>query len=361
MHENKSLLLSALSQSEKTNQLAPDFRLEFEASRRLIESAQRIVIFSHRGPDGDAVGANLGLKLAIIKHFKKDPAKILSACVDPPPESAHFLPMVKDYVRDFDLDGSESNHPHHLGGPIDLAISVDCGASYMVKFGEKKPTLFSGTPPFINIDHHATNDMFGTVNIVDPHAAAASQLVYKFLKYCNVEIDRHIATCILHGLYFDTGSFMHSNTSPEVLEIASKLMWRGADFKSIVKNQFHTMPVHQLKLFGKIFERARVNSKGITTSLLQAADFDEVGATNQDTNGAIDYLNAVPEGKLSCLLYEDRKGMIKGSLRTHSDTINLSKLAGIFGGGGHKKASGFALPGSIKTDSKEKIRIDKKA
>lgn len=332
------------------------FEKEFIEARRLIEGAERIVIISHRGPDGDAVGANLGLRLALISHFKKNPTTVISACVDPPPASAHFLVDVKKYVRDFDLDGTNPTHPNYLGGPLDLLISVDCGASNMVKFGETKPTLFSGKVPFINIDHHATNDNFGTVNIVDPHAAAACQLVYEFLIFCGAKLDRHMSTALLHGLYFDTGSFMHSNTTPEVLHIASQLMWRGADFKTIARSQFHTMPIKQLKLLGRAFERARVNDKGVTVSTLTAQDFAETGANNEDTGSAIDYLNAVPEGRMACLLYEDRKGMIKGSLRTLRDEINLSKLAGIFGGGGHKKASGFAVPGKMEL-TKDGIKI----
>ncbi len=332
-----------------------NFSTEFAQAQSLIEGAKHIVIISHRGPDGDAVGANLGLKLAIIAHFKKDTTHVVSACVDTPPTSSHFLKTVKDYVRDFNLDGSQPA----LGTAPDLLISVDCGASNMVKFGETKPTIFSGKIPFINIDHHSTNDNFGTVNIVDPNAAAASKIVYDFLVFCGVSIDRHMATALLHGLYFDTGSFMHSNTTPEVLRIASQLMWKGADYKTIVKNQFHTMPVRQLKLFGRAFERTRVNSKGVTVSTLTEKDFEETGALNEDTNGAIDYLNSVPEGKLACLLYEDRKGLLKGSLRTLSDDVNVSKLAGIFGGGGHKRASGFAVPGKVELTD-EGVKIESK-
>ncbi len=336
-----------------------NFSIEFAQAKTLIEQAKHIVIISHRGPDGDAVGANLGLKLALISHFGKNPEHVVSACVDPTPTSSHFLKGVKDYVRDFNLGDEKADTQNEAGAKNtvpDLLISVDCGASNMVKFGETKPTLFSGKIPFINIDHHSTNDNFGTLNIVDPQAAAACVIVYNFLIFCGVTLDRHMSTALLHGLYFDTGSFMHSNTTPEVLQIASKLMWRGADYKTIVRNQFHTMPVRQLKLFGRAFERTKVNSKGVTVSTLTAQDFNETGALNEDTNGAIDYLNSVPEGKLACLLYEDRKGLLKGSLRTMTDDVNVSKLAGMFGGGGHKRASGFAVPGKFEM-SEEGVKI----
>ncbi|MBI5413382.1 DHH family phosphoesterase [Candidatus Peregrinibacteria bacterium] len=318
-----------------------NFEKEFKKTRELIETAQKIVIISHRGPDGDAVGANLGLRLALRHQLNK---QVASACVDPPPANCDFLPEVGEFVRDFDQ------------AAVDLLIFVDCGARYMSKFHETKPELFSGKPPVINIDHHASNDHFGQVNIVDEDAAAASELIYYFLAFCGLEITRQIATCLLNGLYFDTGSFMHSNTSPAILEVASNLLWKGADFKTIAKRQFHTMPVKQLKVYGKILENARVNSKKMTISALRKADLESMNAGPDETTGAIDYLNSIVDGNFCCFLYEDRKGLLKGSLRTRADDIDLSNLAGLFGGGGHKKAAGFTVPGRLlETDGRFKI------
>lgn len=314
---------------------------EFLKAKDIITSARKIVIISHRSPDGDTVGANIALRLALKYQWNKE---IISACVDPPPRNSRFLPEVTNYVADFNQESA------------DLIISVDCGAHYMLAFHKTKPNLFSGVPPLINIDHHASNDNYGKVNIVDDTAAAATQIVYYFLKFCGLKITRHIATCLLHGLYFDTGSFMHSNTEPEVLEVASTLVWKGADFKTISRSQFHTMPIQQLKIYGKIFERARVNPRKIALSALTDEDFTAAKATADDTTGAIDYLNSVPESDFCCLLHQEKQGVVKGSFRTRVDTIDLSRLASIFGGGGHKKAAGFSFPGNL-IEVKEKIRI----
>lgn len=313
---------------------------DFNKARDLLKAAQKIVILSHRGPDGDTVGANLALRLALKYQWNKE---VISACVDPPPSNSTFLPECADYVQDFDLAWP------------DAIVTVDVGSHYMTKFHESKPDIFKGRPPVINLDHHASNDFFGTINIVDPDAASATQVLYLFMLHCGFKIDRKIATCLLHGLYYDTGSFMHSNTTKEVLEIASALMWKGADFKMIARRQFHTMPVPQLKIYGKIMERARVNEKKITVAALNKNDFEETGAGPDDTTGAIDYLNSVPDAKFCCLLYEERRGGIKGSFRTR-DEIDLSKMAGLFGGGGHKKASGFSFPGSL-PETQHGIRI----
>lgn len=318
---------------------------EFLAAQKLLTTARRIVIISHRGPDGDTVGANLALRRALQQMGGKE---VISACVDTVPESNLFLPEATEYVQDFDLSWP------------DLLISVDCGSRSQVKFGEKKPELFSGKIPFLNIDHHASNDLFGTVNIVDAEAASACLVLYRLLKFCGISMDRQIATCLLHGTYYDTGSFMHSNTSVEVLQVAAELMWRGADFKTIVRKLFHTMPVPQLKIYGKILERARVNDKKITVSAVNDSDFENSGATPESTTGAIDYLNSVPDGDFSCLLYEDRQrngdSGIKGSFRSRVDTVDLSRLAGVFGGGGHKKAAGFSFPGRL-MEVGERVRI----
>jgi phosphoesterase RecJ-like protein len=316
---------------------------QFLAAKNLLQSARKIVIISHRGPDGDTVGANLAMRLALKYQWGKE---VISACVDVPSKSDDFLPECNEYVKDFDLSWP------------DLLIAVDCGAHYMMKFHETKPRLLSGAPPLINIDHHASNDHFGKINIVDAQSAAACQIVYDFLKFCGFRIDRKIATCLLHGLYHDTGSFMHSNTNPEVLGIASDLLWKGADFKTIARKQFHTMPMNQLKIYGKILERVRVNGKKLTISAINKEDFDQTGADPENTTGAIDYLNSIPDGEFCCLLYEDRKGMLKGSFRTRVEDIDLSKLAGVFGGGGHKKAAGFNVPGRL-LEENPRIRIEK--
>lgn len=321
----------------------PILESEFFKAKELLVAARKIIIISHRGPDGDTVGANLALRLALKYQWGRE---VISACVDPISKSDSFLPECNEYVQDFDLAWP------------DLVIAVDCGAHYMMKFHEAKPALLSGNPPLLNIDHHASNDYFGKINLVDSGAAAACQIVYDFLKFCGFKIDRKIATCLLHGLYHDTGSFMHSNTDPQVLGIASDLLWKGADFKTIVRRQFHTMPVNQLKLYGKILERARVNEKNLTVSAVTQKDFQETGADADHTTGAVDYLNSIPDGKFCCLLYEDRKGMLKGSFRSRVDGIDLSRLAGLLGGGGHKKAAGFNIPGRLmEVDSG--IRIEK--
>jgi phosphoesterase RecJ-like protein len=308
--------------------------------RELLMNANNILILSHRGPDGDTVGANLALRHALEGQWGK---KVTSACVDPPPEYSRVLKGAYQYVNDFDLND------------YDLRIAVDCGAHYMFRFHETKPEILDKSVPFINIDHHPSNDNFGTHNLVHDTAAAAVFTVYHMLKHFNLKITPDIASALLLGLYFDTGSFMHSNTTPEVLEMGGELIAYGADRRKIVKALLHTNPVSQLKLWGRVLKRARLSQKNAVVSAITNKDFEECGAEPEDLSGVIDFLNAVPGGKLAVLLTEDQKGNIKGSMRTQREDIDLSRLAGIFGGGGHKKASGFTIQGKLEPEMTWKI------
>lgn len=303
------------------------YEKEFQQIKGLIDQANNIALLSHKSPDGDTVGANLALQKA-LRYLGKN---VQSFARDPIPLGLQFMP------------GSDEFRPDLKEHEFDLFIAIDCGASYMLKYDHidfSKKTL-------INIDHHPSNEKFGQVNLVDDKAAATVSIIYFFLEYLGVPITRDIATCLLTGLYTDTGSFRHSNTTSLVLKIASNLIAKGADFKSIVKNQFHSNRVEQLRLWGRVLSRARINEKQATVSAVTEKDFEDLGAKPEDLGGVVDYLNSVPDSKFCVLLAEDQKGNIKGSFRTQEEQIDLSQIAGLFGGGGHKKAAGFTVPGKL--------------
>lgn len=306
-------------------------RAEVEHIREEIERAQNILIISHKNPDGDTLGSTLALLLALEQLGKK----ATPCCIDKPAACFDYLPRIGEYIYDF-----ESRH-------YDLIFIVDAGAHYMTKFHETKPDLLSGAYPIINIDHHSSNDYFGTINLVIDRAAAAAHIIYFLFKQIDVKITRDIATCLLTGLYTDTGSFMHSNTTPEIYEIAGKLIERGANFRTIAKANFRTTPINQMKLWGRILEKTEFNDKKITSSGVTQRDFEMCHAGPNELTGVIDFLNTVPEAKFCILLAEHQNGTVKASMRTQNDRINVAKIAELFGGGGHAKAAGFTMPGGI--------------
>ncbi len=156
-----------------------------------------------------------------------------------------------------------------------------------------------------------------------------------------------MATALLHGLYYDTGSFMHSNTSAETLRVAARLKALGGDHELSVKEQFHTASIEKLRLWGRALSRASLNQKQGVVAVLTAKDYQEENAKQDDISGLVSYLSHAKEGKFCLLLTEDLSGHIKGSFRTQSDDVDLTKIAGLFGGGGHKRAAGFTIPGRL--------------
>lgn len=305
----------------------------------LIEKSDKILTICHKRPDGDTLGSGIAFYLAMREAGKKCDI----ACIDQVPDRFLFLPSVNKMIHDFDYK------------EYDLIVVMDAGASYMTKYHEKYPNIFGGDVPVVNIDHHASNDNFGTCNIVDAASASTTMILFKFFDYIGIRITPNMATALLTGIYNDTGSLMHSNTNLDVFEISSKLVEYGAKVSTVAKNLFRSTPVSTLKVWGKALENARVNNEGVTVSVLTWRDFEECGAGPDAASGVVDLLNSVPGSKYTCLLNEDRNGNVKGSFRTQREDVDLEELAAQFGGGGHKKAAGFTLPGRIHQETHWKI------
>ena len=300
----------------------------FLQAKRLIDGAKKILSISHKRPDGDTLGASCAWYLGLQQWGKQ----VDMACIDDVPERFSFLTDMNRVIKEFNFRD------------YDLIIVSDAGASYMTRYHEVYPDIFKGDVPVLNIDHHASNDHFGTVNLVDAACPSATVLLYRFFDYFNVHITPAIATALLCGIYNDTGSLMHSNTTIEVFEISGKLMEKGGKIVQVAKKLFRTTPVSTLKLWGRVLENARVNEEGVTISVVTWKDFEECDAGPDEISGVVDFLNSVPGSKFTVLLNEDARGNIKGSFRTQREDVDVAELAGQFGGGGHRNAASFPLP-----------------
>lgn len=307
---------------------------------KLIEKAHKVLSISHKRPDGDTLGASCAWYHALTNMGKQ----VDMACIDEVPDRFKFMSETRRIIREFNFRD------------YDLIIVSDAGASYMTRYHEVYPDIFKGDVPVINIDHHTSNDNFGTVNIVDVKSASATVVLFKFFQSMGIRITPAMATALITGIYNDTGSLMHSNTSLEVFEITGRLMELGGKINVVARNLFRTNPVSTLKLWGRVLENAYVNEEGVTVSAVTWKDFEEFGAGTDEISGVVDLLNSVPGTKYSCLLNEDERGNIKGSFRTQRDDVDLSELAGKFGGGGHKKAAGFTMPGRLHREVHWKIQ-----
>lgn len=299
--------------------------------KEIIESVDTILIISHNKPDGDTLGANLALRQALQKKGKR----VTSACSDPVPGVSQFLPFSDLVVQEFILED------------FDCVIVVDTATKKLVKFFETYPELNRTRKPIITIDHHYSGNPFGTLNIIDDKATSTTSLLLDIFSALSWPIDSNMATCLLNGIYTDTGSFMHSNTSKKVLRQAALLSKIGADFQKIQENNFQKTSIKKLKLMGEVLSQIEVDENGIVQSGVSKTTFEKYNADSDDLSGVADMICSIPNTEYSILFTESEEGTVKASLRTRKDEVNVAKVAENYGGGGHTKAAGFRVHGSL--------------
>lgn len=302
--------------------------------KELVDTANTIAIISHRSPDADTIGSNLALREIFESHGKE----VISLCYDPIPSQLSFLMKTEKFQKNTDIED------------IDIIICVDAGSQAQTVFLEKYPEILDGQTPVINIDHHTSNSRYGMINLVIPEAASTTLIIYHLLKIWGEKINKTVATALMAGLYFDTGSFMHSNTDEDTYQVGGELLLLSAKSDVISKNLFRNNSIKKLKVWGKILSNSAQTSKRVAFSCITQKDLQEYQAEAADASGTIDYLNTIKDSLFAALLVEDETGNIRGSFRTKNNDINVSELASFLGGGGHKKASGFCIPGRLKKE-----------
>jgi phosphoesterase RecJ-like protein len=307
-----------------------DFSTEFNTFSYVIKNSKKILLFAHSDPDGDTAGSVLALKEYLSSLGKT--ADI--ACPDPLPS---FLEVLTDQKFEF---------PGNLTlGSYDAAVGCD---SVERGFQVALPALSENTVTVI-IDHHPDIELAADIVIINPKSSSTCEILYEYFISQDVLISKNIATYLMIGILADTGNFQHSNTTSRVMEISSDLLKKGASVSKIIKATFANKKLSTLKLWGRAFEKAKINpSNGLITTVLTQHDIEECNATTEDMGQVASILNTVPGTKFSLVLSEREGGIIKGSLRSEEyKGVNVSEIAHLFGGGGHKLASGFEIKGKI--------------
>ncbi len=290
----------------------------------LIRSSKRIYLATHIRPDGDALGSLLGLALALEAEGRQV-ARL----------SAHAAP---DYCAF--LPGAELLSSNPPDWPADLGIAVDCDG--LARVGPLMDT-FSALPHLIDIDHHATEQSFGEVRVIDPTAAATAEIVYELLQMMQATITPEVATCLYAGILTDTGRFSFSNTDERALAIAAELVHAGADPSFIASQSYFQRSYASVKLLGLALSRLAQHLDGqVVSSVLHLPDFAETGAEQDDTEGIIDQIRTVRGPVVAGLFVEVEPGETRVSLRS-SGIPNVSRVAVRFGGGGHAAAAGCTV------------------
>jgi phosphoesterase RecJ-like protein len=302
-----------------------------EQAAGLLRSAQSIVAMAHVNPDADAIGSVLGLSLGL----RALGLHVVVALSDPVPEYARFLRGASDIVAALP------------GEPVDLLVCADSADIERVgRLYLDNPDRFVETP-VLNIDHHRTNPLFGSVNYVDPLASSTSELVYRLLVEMEAPIDAEAATALLFGIVGDTGSFQNGATTPGALEAASALVSLGADNQRVAFQLFERKRFVGARLWGRIVSTIELDRQRhiVFGSLSQQMVRDE-RATVDETEGVAEYLRGIEEASVVMLMKETEEGEIRVSMRSRPE-VDVSAIATALNGGGHRQAAGCTLPGPV--------------
>jgi phosphoesterase RecJ-like protein len=230
---------------------------------------------------------------------------------------------------------------------FDLFLILDAGDFKQTCLEKELSFVFKEAADqiIINIDHHKTNEYFGHINIVDKNASSTCEMIYGMLKDTNYIITDKVAQCLLFGIISDTGNFTNAATNQKSLNIAADLIWSGANIFQIIQKLFGTVEsVNTLRLWGRIFERLTYNQKyDIAVSYVLQKDLRECNVTEEAIEVVANLLNYISGIKAGVLLKEKQDGSFKVSLRSTYPGVDVSRLAKMLGGGGHKKAAGFSI------------------
>jgi len=295
-----------------------------------LRRASRPVLLTHISPDVDGLGSMLSLARALEAEGSQV-TRFLSETLP------HSFPFLRD------TDKLKTVADWRMA---DAVVALDCGDIRRTGIAEQ---LQSIDVPLLNIDHHPQDEPFGEVAHVDHLRSSTAEIVYNLLLELGSDIDKDTADMLLAGIVCDTQSFQVASTSAEVLKVSSELMSRGARMPIIAKGLFRVKPITALKLWGRVLDRMRVEEDtGMVYSMVKQSDFRELEVTPQDLEGVVDLINSVSGTRFSMLLSEAGNNIVKGSLRSEEfKKIDVSKIAELFGGGGHKLASGFRVAGKI--------------
>ena len=292
-----------------------------------IEKANSIAVFTHVNPDGDTLGAATALKHFIADNFGKTPVLIINSAV---PDMYKFLPGIDDAVHNTEVGKDEI---------FDLAIAIDVAAKDRMGYSLK---FFDNAKSSINIDHHVTNCNFGVLNYVEPDASSASEVLYKMIKQTDSELSANAATCLYTGICTDTGNFKFDNTTSEVLLIAGELAKAGAKPSAISTAVYDSKPKEMVMLAAYTVNNAKFSKDGkIVYSVITQEDMQKFKAKNEYTEGIVEMLKEIKTAEFAILFKEINKDQTKVSMR--AKTLDSTKIAEEFGGGGHKFASGCTI------------------
>ena len=293
----------------------------------IIRESKTFCIGGHIRPDGDCVGSQLGLALALQNEGKK----VVVWNEDPVPQKYKFL------------NGDGLFQKPKRGRKFDCVIATDCASfERLGKVGK----CIGDRKMFINIDHHESNTRYADVNWVSAREPSCGELILRLLKVARWPITKPIADLLFTAISTDTGSFQYPTTRPGTFHAGAELVTRGANLAKICDEVYQSYPLSRVRLLKHIYSRFRLaHHDQIAYFWLKQADFTRAGSEGDETEGLIDHIRAIAPVVVACVFEEIEPELTRISLRSKSDRVNVNEIAAQFGGGGHPAAAGARIAG----------------
>ena len=296
-----------------------------------LTSARRVLAVGHESPDADTLGATL----AVCRLVERKGAHATAVFADPVPPLYDFLP-----------GRARARTDPEPGVEYDLVVISDCGGLDRVgSVAARHRELFDRVPRVI-IDHHASSEAAGEADWIDPTSAATCEMVTLLAARLGAPLDLDdgaLGAELMAGIVMDTATFAHPNATPRTLAVAAALVAAGAPLSEISRRLYRTKREAQLRLFGRVLARLETTpDERIVHSTLLDADFAATDALPPDSEGIIDLLSQADRAEVAILFKEAGEGT-KLSVRTKPGGVDATVLTGLFGGGGHARASGATL------------------
>ena len=302
--------------------------MDWTKAADLLGAARQIVVVTHVGPDGDAIGSLLGMTWALRK-LNKD---VIPAVDEGVPPELLFLPGV-DAVRD-----------NVSGVTPDLVIAVDCGDAG--RMGAVGAQATASGAPLINLDHHVTNTRFGDANLVDTATVAASEGIMDWLRRLEVPLDERIATCLLTGIVTDTLCFRTDNVTGRVMGKAQQLMEAGAPYTEITQRTVMRMSFDALRLWAEVLPGMHLEPGGVLWLAIDLETRQRLNYVANRDGGLVSQLVSADAANIAAVFREKDDGTIEIGFRAKPG-FDVARVALELGGGGHALASGCTIPGPL--------------
>lgn len=293
-----------------------------------LSGVRTAAIAGHIRPDGDAIGSCLGLYLYMKENYPDIQTRVYLEKI---PTAYEMMQGTEEISNEFNCTDE-----------VDLFFCLDCGDEKRLGEAQKIQKLAKRT---ICIDHHISNTGFADVNYIVPDASSTSELICRILD--DEKMPEAAAAALYMGIVHDTGVFRHSCTSPETMEIAAGLMRHGIDTSGIINRTYYDKTYHQNQILGRaLLESIRLLDGRVIFSAIRAKDMKFYGVGTSDLDGIVQLLMGTVGTEVAIFLYETNTNEYKVSMRSR-ELVDVSLIAGYFGGGGHVRAAGCTMQGSV--------------